>query len=80
GQWLNFTEPIIPPGPVLNPESLPLYAIVAGLVVAMSVWSLRRLTAPYRVMETAVRRISNDLKSPPISEAGSREIRAAARA
>lgn len=69
GQWLNFTEPIIPPGPVLNPESLPLYAIVAGLVVAMSVWSLRRLTAPYRVMETAVRRISNDLKSPPISEA-----------
>ncbi|WP_163362727.1 HAMP domain-containing protein, partial [Escherichia coli] len=49
-------------------------------VVAMSVWSLRRLTAPYRVMETAVRRISNDLKSPPISEAGSREIRAAARA
>ncbi|PLP56009.1 osmolarity sensor protein EnvZ [Mesorhizobium loti] len=80
GQWLNFTEPIIPPGPVLSPESLPLYGIMAGLVVVMSVWSIRRLTAPYRIMETAVRRISKDLKSPPISEAGSREIRTAARA
>jgi signal transduction histidine kinase len=80
GQWLNFAEPIIPPGPVLSPESLPLYAIVAGLVVAMSVWSIRRLTAPYRVMEGAVRRLGEDLKSPPLAEGGSREIRAAAHA
>ena len=80
GQWLNFTEPIIPPGPVLSPESLPHYGIMAGLVVVMSVWSIRRLTAPYRIMETAVKRISKDLKSPAISEAGSREIRTAARA
>jgi signal transduction histidine kinase len=80
GQWLNFAEPIIPPGPVLSPESLPLYAIVAGLVVAMSVWSIRRLTAPYRVMEGAVRRLGEDLKSPPLAETGSREIQAAAHA
>ncbi|MBN9243532.1 MAG: HAMP domain-containing protein [Mesorhizobium sp.] len=80
GQWLNFAEPMIPPGPVLSPASLPLYAIVAGLVVAMSVWSLRRLTAPYRMMESAVKRIGEDLKSPPLAEAGSREIRAAAHA
>ena len=80
GQWLNFTNPIIPPGPVLSLDSLPLYTIVAGLVVIMSIWSLRRLTAPYRVMETAVRRIGNDLKSPPLAETGSREIRAAAKA
>ncbi len=80
GQWLNFAEPMIPPGPVLSPASLPLYAIVAGLVVAMSVWSLRTLTAPYRMMESAVKRIGEDLKSPPLDESGSREIRAAARA
>jgi signal transduction histidine kinase len=80
GQWLNFAEPIIPPGPVLSLGSLPLYAIVAGLVVAMSVWSIRRLTAPYRVMEGAVRRLGEDLKSPPLAETGSREIQAAAHA
>ncbi|WP_292208155.1 ATP-binding protein, partial [Mesorhizobium sp.] len=80
GQWLNFTEPITPVGPILSIDSLPLYALIAGLVVIMSIWSLRRLTAPYRMMETAVSRIGNDLKSPPVTESGSREVRAAARA
>ncbi|WP_315924462.1 ATP-binding protein [Mesorhizobium sp. SP-1A] len=80
GQWLNFTEPIIPPGPVLSIDSLPLYTVMAGLVVITSAWSLRRLTAPYRVMERAVKRIGEDLKSAPIAETGSREIRAAAHA
>jgi signal transduction histidine kinase len=80
GQWLNFTEPNTPVGPILSVDSLPLYALIAGLVVATSIWSLRRLTAPYRMMETAVKRIGNDLKSPPIAETGSREIRTAAKA
>ncbi|TIN19233.1 MAG: HAMP domain-containing protein [Mesorhizobium sp.] len=80
GQWLNFTEPITPVGPILSIDSLPLYSLIAGLVVIMSIWSLRRLTAPYRMMETAVNRIGNDLKSPPIAEGGSREVRAAAKA
>ncbi|RWA69867.1 ATP-binding protein [Mesorhizobium sp.] len=80
GQWLNFTEPITPAGPILSWDSLPLYSLIAGLIVVMSIWSLRRLTAPYRMMETAVNRIGNDLKSPPIAETGSREIRAAAKA
>ncbi|RWX63702.1 HAMP domain-containing protein [Mesorhizobium sp. M4B.F.Ca.ET.089.01.1.1] len=80
GQWLNFTEPITPVGPILSFDSLPLYSLIAGLVVVMSIWSLRRLTAPYRMMETAVNRIGNDLKFPPIAETGSREIRAAAKA
>jgi len=80
GQWLNFTEPITPVGPILSVDSLPLYSLIAGLVVIMSIWSLRRLTAPYRMMETAVNRIGKDLKSPPIAETGSREVRAAAKA
>jgi len=80
GQWLNFTEPNTPVGPILSFDSLPLYSLIAGLVVITSIWSLRRLTAPYRMMETAVNRIGTDLKSPPIAETGSREIRAAAKA
>lgn len=35
GQWLNFTEPITPVGPILSFDSLPLYALIAGLVVIM---------------------------------------------
>jgi signal transduction histidine kinase len=80
GKWLNFTTPVAPTEPILSNESLPLYASVAILLVLMSVWSIHRLTAPYRLMEGAVRRIGGDLKSPPVSEHGSREYRAAARA
>jgi signal transduction histidine kinase len=80
GQWLNFTTPVTPVEPVLSLDSTPLSAIVAALVVIMSIWSLRRLTAPYRTLERAVGKISADLKSPPLAESGSREYRSAARA
>lgn len=80
GQWLNFTMQATPLSPILNIESLPLYASVAALVVLLSIWSLRRLTAPYRALESAVRRIGEDLKSPPLDERGSSEYKSAARA
>jgi signal transduction histidine kinase len=80
GQWLNFVMPLTPVGPLVSQESLPLLAAVAALVVIMTIWALRRLTAPYRTLESAVRRIGADLKSPPLPERGSREYRSAARA
>ena len=47
----------------------------------MSIWSLRRLTAPYRTLEARGRTdFGQDLKSPPLAESGSREYRSAARA
>ena len=80
GQWLNFIMPLTPVGPLVSQESLPLLAAIAALVVIMTIWSLRRLTAPYRMLESAVRRIGGDLKSPPLPETGSREYRSAAHA
>jgi signal transduction histidine kinase len=80
GTWLNFTTPTTPLQPMFSRGTLPLYVTVAVLVVAMTAWSIRRLTAPYRLMEQAVKRIGVDLKSPPVSENGSREYRAAAQA
>lgn len=80
GQWLNFIMPLTPVGPLVSEESLPLLAAIAALVVIMTIWSLRRLTAPYRTLESAVRRIGGDLKSPPLPESGSREYRSAAHA
>ncbi len=80
GQWLNFPMQATPPSPVLSTESLPLYGSAAALVVLLSIWALRRLTAPYRALERAVRRIGEDLKSPPLPEQGSSEYKSAARA
>ena len=80
GTWLNLIMAVAPVEPILNRNSLPLYVVVALLIVAMSAWSIHRLTGPYRLLEEAVTRIGGDLKSPPVPEEGSREYRAAARA
>lgn len=80
GQWLNFTMKATPLSPILNIDSLPLYGSVAAFVVLLSIWALRRLTAPYRALESAVRRIGEDLKSPPLPLRGSSEYKSAARA
>ena len=80
GTWLNLTTATTPTDSILNRDSAPLYLLVAVLIVAITVWSIHRLTAPYRLMERAVVRIGSDLKSPQIEESGSREFRAAARA
>jgi signal transduction histidine kinase len=80
GQWLNFVMPLTPVGPLVSEENLPLLGGIAALVVIMTIWALRRLTAPYRTLERAVRRIGEDLKSPPLPEEGSREYRSAAHA
>lgn len=80
GKWLNFVAPMTPVGVIAPLDSLPLYGAVAALVGLMAMWAIHRLTAPYRLMERAVHRIGVDLKSPPVSEQGSREYRAAAHA
>jgi len=80
GEWLNFSMPMSPPAPVLTKGSLGLYLLMGVLVTGLSLWALRRLTAPYRTLEDAVRRLGHDLKSPPLAETGSREYRSAAHA
>ena len=80
GQWLNFVTPITPVNPIVSAQSLLLFAVVAAFVVGMSIWATRRLTAPYRALEQAVKRIGEDVKSPPLPEVGSSEYKSAAHA
>ena len=67
GQWLNFVTPIAPVNPIFTAQTLPLFISVAAVVIAMSIWAMRRLTAPYRALERAVKRIGDDVKSPPLA-------------
>lgn len=80
GQWLNFVTPITPPHPIFSGQSLPLFGGVAAAVIGMSIWATRRLTAPYRALERAVKRIGEDVKAPPLPVIGSSEYKSAARA
>ncbi len=80
GQWLNLVTPLAPVNPIFTAQTLPLFGSVAAIVIAMSIWATRRLTAPYRALEQAVKRIGDDVKSPPLPEFGSSEYKSAARA
>ncbi|QND52958.1 HAMP domain-containing protein [Phyllobacterium sp. 628] len=80
GQWLNFVTPVAPIDPILTTQTLPLFGSVAAIVIIMSIWAMRRLTAPYRALESAVKRIGEDVKIPPLPEYGSTEYKSAARA
>lgn len=75
GRWLNLASPRSPPPPLLAPGSLFWYVIFSGLVVAASIFAVRRLTAPYRQLEMAVTQIGHDLRVAPIVENGSNPAR-----
>ncbi|TCV72593.1 ATP-binding protein [Neorhizobium sp. S3-V5DH] len=79
-QWLNIVTPQTPTGPLLASDSLSPYLAVSICVVVIAFWAVWRLTAPYQLLEAAVRQLGDDLHSPPLLEKGSRDFRDAARA
>jgi signal transduction histidine kinase len=50
------------------------------IILAVSVWAVRRVTAPLGSLATAAQRLGNDVNSPPLPETGTTETRQAARA
>jgi signal transduction histidine kinase len=53
---------------------------MAGIVLLVSVWAVRRVTAPLSGIAAAAERFGKDVAAPPLAEAGTVEMRAAARA
>jgi signal transduction histidine kinase len=80
GSWLNFVIAIAPATTGWSARTIALAAFVAALVLGASIWSLGRLTAPYRLLAAAAERFGRDLNAPPMSERGPREVRLAAHA
>ena len=78
--WFNFSVPMTPAPALLGRQGLPVYLAISAIVLALCLWAVLQLTAPYRRLERAVTRISGDLNSPPLLESGSREARATIRA
>ena len=55
-------------------------AIMAIIILAVSVWAVRRVTAPLASLATAAERLGHDVNAPPLPETGTTETRQAARA
>jgi len=80
GSWLNFEVPMADPSTA--PGVATIVAIVASglLILALSLWAVRRLTRPLIVLVEAAENLGRNVNAPPLPESGSREMRQAARA
>jgi signal transduction histidine kinase len=80
GSWLTFATGLPADGPTYSSQFLLSMAIMAIIILAVSAWAVRRITAPLAVLATAAERLGQDVRSPPLAEAGTFETKQAARA
>jgi signal transduction histidine kinase len=80
GQWLTFATALPESGPGFSRQFLVSMAIMAIIIVAVSVWAVRRVTAPLASLSTAAERLGKDLNALPVPETGTIETRQASRA
>ncbi len=77
-RWLTvrFVMPLA--DPFLSP-TLPLAFLIMTLAAGLlSVWAVRRLTAPLRILAVAAERLGRDVNSEPLPENGPTEVATAA--
>ena len=78
GQWLSFATALPQGGLAFSPQFS--MGIMAVIILAVSVWVVRRVTAPLAALSSAAERLGNDLNAPPMPETGTIETRQASRA
>ncbi|WP_445487987.1 ATP-binding protein [Rhodopseudomonas sp. RCAM05734] len=80
GQWLSFTTALPQGGPAVSRQFLLSMALMAIILLAVSVWVVRRVTAPLASLSAAAEKLGNDLNALPMPEAGTVEMQQASRA
>jgi len=80
GSWLNFTLPLRPFEPIWESRPFPLMLLTTIVVLAVTVWPVRRASRPLSVLAGAADRLGLDVDAQPLDERGPREVRAAASA
>jgi len=80
GSWLTFLTPPAPVRPLWHTRFFLPSALSFLVVVAISVWAVRRSTNPLNRFALAAGRLGLDVNAPPMVEDGPREVRRAATA
>ncbi|GLH76541.1 hypothetical protein SSBR45G_14490 [Bradyrhizobium sp. SSBR45G] len=80
GQWLSFATALPQGGPAFSSQLLIAMALMAVVILAVSIWVVRRVTAPLASLSAAAELLGNDLNAPPMAETGTVEMRQASRA
>jgi signal transduction histidine kinase len=80
GTWLSFATALPAGGPAFSAQFLLSMGIMAMIILAVSVWAVRRVTAPLGSLAMAAERLGHDVNAAPLPETGTIETRQAARA
>jgi signal transduction histidine kinase len=76
--WLNVTVRIQPPSPWHSPTFLAAFVLMTVVAAGLTVWAVRRLTAPVRTLAAAAEALGRDVNAPPLPEDGPLEVATAA--
>lgn len=80
GNWLVISSRLPNPDSIRGTEFLIAFLLMTALAAAMTIWAVRRLTAPVRTLAAAAEALGRDVNAPPLPEDGPSETAAAARA
>jgi signal transduction histidine kinase len=80
GQWLIFATNLPDTGPAFSRQFLVSMAIMAIIILGVSIWVVRRVTAPLASLAVAAEQLGRDVTAPPLPETGTVETRQASRA
>jgi signal transduction histidine kinase len=80
GQWLSFATAVPQGGPAVSRQFIVSMLLMAVVLLAVSIWVVRRVTAPLAALSVAAERLGNDLNAPALPETGTVETRQASRA
>lgn len=80
GQWLSFATNLPQAPPAASWQFILSMGLMGVIVLAVSVWAVRRVTAPLGLLAGAADRLGRDVAAEPLAVAGTIEMQSAARA
>lgn len=80
GQWLSFATELPGNGPAFSRQFVISMAVMAIIILAVTIWVVRRVTTPLASLAAAAERLGRDVTAPPLPEIGTIETRQASRA
>jgi signal transduction histidine kinase len=80
GNWLNVGAPVPPLRPWHSRTFLAAFLLMTAVAALLTVWAVRRLTAPVRTLAAAAEALGRDVNAPPLPEGGPTEVATAAAA
>lgn len=80
GSWLNFATPLAAFRPFWMTPIFLAIIVTTSIVLAISIWAIRRAIQPLSMFAGAAERLGLDVNAPPLSEGGPREVRRASHA